>query len=199
MSRELRREALQAFCDALDAVAPDAPTLCEGWDAHDLAVHLWVITHDPLSWPGEFLPITPLRRLTRRRARRLRTERPYSALVAALRAGSGAIACMPGDERLEGCRHAIGEYFVHTQDIVRANGIEQRPPALELENALWRRLGVATPVLKWRDHPGLLLTRPDGLTAQATRGRPRTRVSGSPSELMCWVYGRPADVCVERL
>ena len=38
-----------ALCDLFDAVGPAAPTLCEGWDAYDLAVHLYVREADPVG------------------------------------------------------------------------------------------------------------------------------------------------------
>src|SRR5918999_422676 len=37
------------LCDLLDKVGPDAPTLCRGWNAHDLAAHLWIRENDPLG------------------------------------------------------------------------------------------------------------------------------------------------------
>lgn len=55
MTAALRDEQLSRCCDALAAVERDAPTLCEGWSAHDLALHLWVLKH-PLAWPGIGVP-----------------------------------------------------------------------------------------------------------------------------------------------
>ena len=40
------------LCDLFDQVGPDAPTLCRGWDAHDLAAHLWIRENDPLGASG---------------------------------------------------------------------------------------------------------------------------------------------------
>ena len=34
------RQERQALCDDLQAAGPDAPTLCVGWTARDLAAHL---------------------------------------------------------------------------------------------------------------------------------------------------------------
>ena len=37
------------LCDLFDKVGPQAPTLCEGWDTHDLAAHLWIRETDPVE------------------------------------------------------------------------------------------------------------------------------------------------------
>lgn len=194
MTAALRDEQFALCCDALEAVEPDAPTLCAGWSAHDLALHLWVLKHDPLAWPG--LGVPALERLTTRgRMAAVRSRWSYDELVARLRADSGAIAAMPLD-RFEGHRHALGEYYVHTQDVVRANGLPHESPSAELEEALWRRVTVAASILHVRRTPGLVLVRPDGAQAKVTLGRARHFVHGQPSELMCWAYGRRAAVDV---
>ena len=56
--------------------------------------------------------------LTRQRAELIRRRWPYEDLIDQLRSESGAIACMPLD-RWEDHRHALGEYYVHTQDVAR--------------------------------------------------------------------------------
>ncbi len=106
---------------------------------------------------------------------------------------------MPLD-RFEGHRHALGEYFVHTQDVVRANGLEQDTPDPELEAALWLRVRVAARQLHRRSTPGLVLQCPDGRSAHVTGRAPVTVVKGAPSELICWVFGREAvaEVTVQR-
>lgn len=193
MTAELRDRQAQRCCDALAAVGPDAPTACEGWTAWDLALHLWALKHDPPSWPGIAIPA--LARVTARRAERVKARWPYAHLVERLRYDPGRIAVMPLDA-LQGHRHALGEYYIHTQDVVRVNGLEVDRPDDALEEALWRRAQEAAPVLHRRRTPGLVLVRPDGVFAQVTSGDPRTTVHGLPSEILCWLYGRPARVDV---
>lgn len=192
MSRELRDRELGRLCDVLDAVEPTAPTLCAGWDAHDLAVHLWVIKHDPASWPGVAVPA--LAPITRRRSAAIRQRWSYPEIVAVLRHGGGDVASMPGDHR-EGHRHALGEYYVHAQDVARPNGVRQARPDVQLQEALGLRVRRAARQLFWRPWPqkrGLVLEWP---------GRGRVRITGDgrlgsvvvvgePSELLCWVHGR---------
>jgi uncharacterized protein (TIGR03085 family) len=195
VSRELAQRQLARCCDALAAAGPDARTLCVGWSAWDLAAHLWVLKHDPLAWPGMVVP--RLAPQTDRRLRRVRARWPFTELVERLRAEASPIACMPLD-RFENWRHCLGEYFVHTQDVARAVSLAQPLPDPALEQALWLRLAVAAPQLHRRRTPGLLLVRPDGDRIAVSREAASIEVSGPPSELMCWVYGRTGVAAVSK-
>jgi uncharacterized protein (TIGR03085 family) len=191
MSAELRDRQLQRFCDVLEAVPAEAPTLCEGWTAYDVAIHLWILKHDPWGWPGVVVP-----RLDLGRSARVRRRFPYDALVARLRSEPGAIACMPLDFR-EDYRHALGEYWMHTQDVARPSSVTQPEPDAELQEALWLRVQVVARALHRRT-AGLVLVHPDGRSAEVTRGPARVVVTGEPTELLCWAFGRTsvADVTV---
>jgi len=184
---DLRDRQLQRCCDVLAAAGPDAPTLCEGWTAHDLAIHLWQLKHDPLAWPGIAGP--PLSHLSEHRADLVRRRWPYQTIIEQLREQTGPLPCMPLD-RFRGDRHALGEYFIHTQDVARPNGIGQ--PALDeaLQEALWLRCIAAARVLRRKQPRGLVLEHTDGRRHVIGRGARQTIVAGLPSELICWVYGR---------
>lgn len=190
MSSALRDRQFRVLCDVLDQVEPAAATWCEGWTAHDLAAHIWILKRDPLGWPGVAVP-----RLGMGRAARVKGRWSYGGLVARLRRQSGAIAAMPLD-RFEDHRHALGEYWMHTQDVARPQGIDQPPVDDELAEALWLRVQRAAPLLHRRVR-GLTLVHADGRRVTVTRGTPTLRVIGTPAELMCWAYGRPADVVLE--
>lgn len=71
------------LCDLLDRVGPDAPTLCAGWSAQDLAAHLWVREADPLGAPG--IVAKPLAGLTERRMAESKSRWPYAELVDRIR------------------------------------------------------------------------------------------------------------------
>lgn len=184
---DIRDRQLQRCCDALAAVDPGAATLCAGWSAHDLALHLWSIKRDPLAWPGMALPV--FGPLTRQRADLIRRRWSYENLIVQLRSEPGAIACMPLD-RWEDHRHALGEYYVHTQDVARPHGVLQPAPDDELQEALWLRSCTAARILRRRLPAGLVLEHPDGRRSAAGPGGREVVVSGAPSELICWVYGR---------
>lgn len=191
MSAELRDRQLDRFCDVLDAVPAEAPTLCEGWTAHDVAIHLWILKHDPLGWPGVVVP-----RLDLGRSARVRRRWPYADLVVRLRAEPGPLPCMPWDFR-EDYRHALAELWVHTQDVARPNAVAQPGPDPALQDALWLRVQKVARLLHRRT-AGLVLTRPDGTSVQVTKGAPQVVVTGDPTELLLWAHGRTsaADVTV---
>ncbi len=186
MTEVLRDRMRDWCCETLAAVPAEGETLCAGWDAHDLAVHLWTLNHDPASWTSMVLP--PLRGWTDRRAARIRDRWPYPALVDRLSAGPASFACMPGDQR-EGFRHAIGEWFIHGLDVARPHGLPEPEIDDDLAEALWlrcRRSAAQLNVLR----PGLVLELSDGRSSPVSPGRERLRVTGPVTELLLWTYGR---------
>lgn len=198
MTTHLRDLHFAHLCDTLASVAPTAPTLCEGWDAHDLAVHIWVIKHDPLSWPGIVLPAREP--TTVRRAERFRRRWTYECLVEKLRRESGTIAAMPLD-RFEGHRHALGEYYIHTQDVRRANDLPHLTPTKGTEDVLWLRARTAGRQTWGRNRAATQFMSPYHGAFTVGRGVPTRQVSGLPSEVILWIYGRTeiADVTVTTL
>lgn len=185
MSATLRDAARDAFCETLRSVPANGPTLCEGWDAHLLAAHVWTLSYDPLAWLG--MVGGPLGALTEHRLRRTTRHFPYPALVDRL-ATMHTFRCMPFDAR-EDFRHSMGEYVIHTEDVRRANGLTTPEPSPELSDALWRRLQVAAPQLH-RPRPGLTLHRTDRPATYVVGKGEGAVVSGPSLELVLWVYGR---------
>ena len=106
---------------------------------------------------------------------------------------------MPTDA-LEGHRHSLGENYLHTIDLTRANGLPEDLPSQEMQAALWLRCRVAAGLLHRRGARGYVLVADDG-RRHAIGERPVREVAGRPSELICWVYGRGsvADVVVRDL
>lgn len=49
MTSTPRGRELARSCDVLEAAPADAPTLCTGWTAYDIAAHVWIFEHDPLG------------------------------------------------------------------------------------------------------------------------------------------------------
>lgn len=207
----LRAGARDDLCDALASVPPDAPTLCAGWNAHDLATHVWQLSHDPVALIVDSVP--QFAAASMQRTRRLQSRTSYAQAVAALREGDGAIACMPGDA-LEHCRHSIGEYSVHAADVRRANGLSTPEPSAELAEQLWRRAIRAGRWLRRASRAPIVLERVEGAgdevvvaRARIARGRADARgrsagataVRGAPLELLLWVHGREtaADVRID--
>lgn len=174
-------------CAVLKAVPPDAPTLCEGWTAFDLAVHLELLCRGPLSWPAMALPF--LAGSARRRVERLQGELGYSGVVRRLRHRSPWIALFLADP-LQGWRHHLGEWFVHTEDVRRANHLPQAAIEPDLAEALWQRVQPAARILHRHSSRGLTLRTDDGREALVVQGPDPVLVAGEPGELMVWTYRR---------
>ncbi|HSK33452.1 MAG TPA: TIGR03085 family metal-binding protein [Propionicimonas sp.] len=193
MSPKSQRDAL---CDALDAVHPSAPTLCEGWTAHHLAAHVWLRESD--SWA------VARARLTRRRDRveflmaEVMTQRPYPDLVAAIRRGPEGLSPF----RLPGVEAAANtlEFLVHCEDVRRGSGNNTpRPTDLALEELCWKRVPLLArmvlrgcPVAVWLERD-----LPPGEPVRIGHGPDIVTLSGPPSELVLYLFGRRSAACVE--
>ncbi len=186
-----------ALCDALDAAAPTAPTLCEGWTAHDLAAHVWVRENltfrvAPALVRGDHARIDELRQ-------DVMASRPYPGLVAAIRRGpQGASPFrLPGMESLAN----TVEFFVHCEDVRRGEGKNPpRPRDAALENLLWKRAATLARVSLRRCPVSVQLERdvPAGEPVRIGRGPDIVTLSGRPSEILLYLFGRraAADVAV---
>jgi uncharacterized protein (TIGR03085 family) len=183
------------LCDLFLRLGADAPTLCEGWDTLDLAAHLHIRENDllhagPAAFGGERFAAMTARVTDATKARGL------DALVDDLRSGPPKVPW-----QLPGLRAPLNliEWFVHHEDVRRANGQGPRPVDAELDAALWtqlRRLAPAMLFLKARGLPLELVAPGHGSVAGRGSGG-RARLAGTPSELVLYVYGRKDEADVE--
>lgn len=183
------RDQRTALCDALDAVEPSAPTLCEGWTAHDLAAHVWLrenrsLTVLPSLLRGRQDRIDQLRR-------QVMAERPYAALVQAIRQGPQGWSPfrIPG---VEGLANTV-EFFVHCEDVRRGCG-DHTPtePDPGLEELAWKRIPVMARLLLRRCPVAVWFARdlPPVEPLRIGRGPQIVTISGRPSELLLYLFGR---------
>jgi len=192
--RELLARQQAICCSVFDSVDACAPTLCEGWTAFDLAAHLDALCRDPLSWPGIGSPL--FAPLTAHRAGRLQRRLGYSGLVDRLRRRSPVIPLFALDP-LAGWLHHLGEWFVHTEDIRRANELPRGSSEPDLDEALWHRVQPAARILYRRQGRGLLLRHTDGRTAEVVIGPNPLVVAGDPADLIVYVYrGEAASLSI---
>ena len=148
MMMPLDQQERLALCDLLIELGPEAPTLCEGWTTLDLVAHL-VVRENHLRRVGG---------LTAREK-----ELGFAGLVERLRSGPPLVWQIPGVRKpVNGL-----EFFIHHEDVRRANGLPPRHGPPELENLSWRLLGF----LAW---PAARRLRPFSLVLDSHEGRRRT-------------------------
>ena len=180
--------------DLLDVLGPQAPTLLEPWTARDLAAHLILRERDSLAGPGLVLP-GGWSRLAERRRRAL-TLRDFTWLVATLRSGPP-----PGFFRIGWVRRlpSLNEFFVHHEDVRRANGRGPRTSEPAMDEALWGNVSRGRWFLTRRLHGAGLELQWAGTTrtVRARRGEPTAHIAGPPGELLLYLFGRQSAAHVE--
>ncbi len=183
------------LCDRFDELGPSVPTLLGAWTAHDLAAHLVLRERDPVAAPCLVLP-GPFSRFAERRRVRLARRRDFGWLVDRIRSGPP-----PGFFRIGWVRSFpnVNEFFVHHEDVRRANGMEPRALAPDLDAALWRnacrggrylgrRLRAAGLEIEWAGTGERCRVRP---------GEPTACLSAPPGELLLYLFGRQGAARVE--
>jgi uncharacterized protein (TIGR03085 family) len=167
--RSSTRPSGAQLADLLAELGPAAPTLLPPWTTRDIAAHLVLRERDPLADPGLVLP-GAWTRLAARRQEAL-AQRDFTWLVATLRSGPS-----PGFFRTGWTRRlpSLNEFFVHHEDVRRANGRGPRANQQPMDEALWRNISLQSWFLARRLRgAGLELHwAGNGKTIRARRGEP---------------------------
>lgn len=192
MSTHAKRERL-LLADLLEAAGPDAPTLCEGWNARDLAAHV-VVRERRADAAGGILIKQLAQRLERVQAEF--AEKPYDELIQLIRTGPPRFSPF-SLKQIDEASNAV-EFYVHTEDVRRAQP-DWTPRELDpvFADVLWSRLERMARVIGRKSPVGLVLRRPDGRTAVAHKGTPVVTVTGEPAELLLFAFGRQDAARVE--
>ncbi|WP_372406889.1 TIGR03085 family metal-binding protein [Streptomyces luteireticuli] len=185
MSTHAQRERL-LLADLLETAGPNAPTLCQGWTARDLAAH--VVVRERRSDAAAGALIKPLAA----RLERVQAEfaaKPYEELIQLIRTGpprTSPFALKQIDEAAN-----TVEFFVHTEDVRRAQP-DWTPREIDpvFADALWSRLEKIARMLGRKAPVGMVLRRPDGRTVVGNRSVPVVTVTGDPAELLLFASGR---------
>ncbi len=181
MAEPLDERERRELCDLFEELGPDAPTLCEGWTTLDLAAHLVLREHFK-RWTDE-----------RREAEK---AKGLGGIVKRLRAGAPAVPW-----RVPKLRTLMNgtEYFIHHEDVRRANGLGPRTDRPDLEPLAWKMTSLAGRRLARQIRPhGLELRRPAGDSRRY--GSSDTAVlRGEGTELLLFLSGRrsAAEVVLE--
>ncbi|QXT64101.1 TIGR03085 family metal-binding protein [Tessaracoccus palaemonis] len=183
----LARRQRAALADLLEELGPFAPTECAGWQTQDLAAHLYVREHKLGALPGigseKFAP------KTERIQRETLHELGYPALVEAIRTPGWIM--FPVDNLVNS-----GEYFMHHEDVLRANGrVQVLKPGEQRD--LWPMTKVLARKTNMQFKGHVRLQRTDtGEVAQLGRGPKPLTIAGLPSEILLHLSGRKADVAI---
>jgi uncharacterized protein (TIGR03085 family) len=183
----------QELCDLLVRVGPDAPTLCEGWTARDLAAHLWVRENRIDAAAGIGVPA--LAGWTTRVQDGV-ARRDWQRLVAQVRTGPPRWSLQRID-RVDELSNTI-EYFVHHEDVRRAAADWQPRELPERRVAqLWSSLGRGGRFIARHSPVGVVLRPTDGPGAGADRelrgapdGHGTVVLVGPVAECVLAVFGR---------
>jgi uncharacterized protein (TIGR03085 family) len=168
------------------------PTLCEGWDARDLAAHLVLRERRPDAAAGVLVPVQVLTDHTQR-VQEQYAEQPWDALVDMVREGPkgwSPIRVGSVDDAIN-----LAEFYVHHEDVLRAEPGWTPQARRELDRdfaeALWARL---------RQVGQLFFRRsPVGLTLDAGGVGGRKQVKGETREGAVTLCGDPGEILLFRL
>jgi uncharacterized protein (TIGR03085 family) len=192
MSRYARIER-DALADALLTAGPDAPTLCDGWTASDLAAH--VVTRDrrPDAAPGVML--TSFAGWTDRVRDGYRDGHPYPELVGLVRTGPRwSPTNIPALDELTN----TVEFFVHTEDVRRGRpGWAPRALDPDLAALLWRRTRTMARLRLRRFKTAVRAESPGHGVFTVGEGEPAVSLVGEPGELLLFFFGRQRAARVE--
>lgn len=193
MTRMTWHPALRAdLVEALRAVPPDAPTLCDGWQARHLAAH--VVLRERSVRVGLGLAAARVTDVADRAVDELAAtaadEAGYAALVDRVEAGPPRWH----PTALAGDAANLTELYVHGEDVRRGDGTpRERPLEPGLVEALWRDAARFARLRTSRVPVGLVLVRPDGPRTHVRRPRGdhgTVVVRGAAGELVLWLAGR---------
>lgn len=175
------------FADELLAVGADAPTLCEGWTARDLAAHVVLRDRRPDASAGVLVPM--LSGYTEKVQSKIASQ-GYDHIVDQVRSGPPVWSPARIDkvDRLMNTT----EFFVHLEDVRRA---QPDWTVRELDADLVDDLDAAlrrTAKMFARKAPAGLTLEPNGGRAQvvAREAEPMVTVRGPVGELVLWMFGR---------
>jgi uncharacterized protein (TIGR03085 family) len=182
------------LADLLEELGPEAPTLLAPWTTRDIAAHLVLRERDPIAAPGLVLPGAWCRFAERRQSALALGD--FAGLLATLRSGPP-----PGFFRVGWVRRlpSLNEFFVHHEDVRRANGRGPRTNDQAMDQALWRNVTRTPWFLARRLHGAGLELQWAGTakTVRARRGAPTARIAGPPGELLLYLFGRQGAAHVE--
>jgi TIGR03085 family protein len=179
--------------EALRAVPADAPTLCAGWTALDLAAHLVARERRPDSLPG--LLLSPMAGWTER-VRAGYARRPYPEVIDLIASGPpwSSPFALP---RADGLAN-FTEHLIHTEDVRRGRpGWKPRELDPAEQEEIWKGLRSRGRMFFRAAPVAVVLALPDGRRQAVAGDGPHVTLTGEPLELLLYAAGRTGAAQVE--
>jgi uncharacterized protein (TIGR03085 family) len=177
--------------DLLRSLGPGAAVMCDGWLTSDLAAHLYVRERRPDAALGVVVPGPAAAYTARVMASVLRVS-GYDHVVDMLAEGP------PRPLRLVDEQLNLMEFFVHVEDVRRAQGSDPRSLPVAFERALFARLKTLLRLSLLRVR-GIQV---DVVTAHGERASfgsgPVAQLRGPVGEIALWVFDRKSVADVDR-
>ncbi|MCW1824090.1 TIGR03085 family protein [Mycolicibacterium conceptionense] len=174
-----------ALVESMRAAGPDAPTLCEGWTARDLAAHLVVRERRLDAAPGILVP--QLAGYTERVQQKVTEKTEWDALIDQIAGGPPLYSPFKLLDPLVN----VAEMFIHNEDVRRAQpGWEPRNLDDATVAALSRGIGAMARMSMGKSPARVALTTPQGKTLATVGSGPEVTVTGEPGELLMFAAGR---------
>lgn len=187
MAAVARRER-EEVCALMLELGPAAATLDEGWKVLDLAAHLVARERDLWASPGIMWGGLFGKALEKAMERRRRQG--LERLVELVRDGP------PPLWKMAPAGAHLSEYYIHHEDVRRANDLGPRTDRRDLDEALARLLPASAPFLTRRLETGVDLVWNGGVLYRHGP-EPRVVLSGPPGEILFYLSGRRAAARVD--
>jgi uncharacterized protein (TIGR03085 family) len=179
------RQERAAIVETLHAVGPDAPTLCEGWTARDLAAHLVLRERRLDAAPGILL--SPFARYTAKVQDHIAESTDWDDLVDQVSDGPPIYSPFKLLDPLVNST----EMFVHHEDLRRAvKGWEPRQLSADTTAAVRRPIPLLARVALAKVPARLTLRTPDGATLATVGSGLKVTLTAEPGELLMFAFGR---------
>ena len=175
--------------DLFREVGPDVDTLCEGWSTRDLLAHLLVRERRPDAAGGILIPALA------KRTEKVQNQiagHAYAEMIEQFRGGPPMWS--PWALPVIGDKGNLGEFFVHHEDIRRAQPDWQpRAADPDRDEALWKLLKMMGRLLFRKSPVGVVLRSANRADIVADKSAPGVVLVGEPGEIVLFGFGRGAD------
>lgn len=186
---------LEALLETLRSTDPEAPTLCEGWQARHLAAHLFLRRHQP--WQSfRQQPDSRFAELAEQAA----DPAVYATVIDDFAKPPASLSLQALPDGPLGMQTNFVEYVIHHEDLRRGAGpVPPRRLPAPFSDALFERIGLLARAGLRSVDVGVVLVVPGGRRRVVRKSPDAVAVVGAPVELALVASGRRRAADVEIL